>query len=45
MTNKKIDQEMDKLLRKLLDSQEYEILEKVVKNQGVLSEDELEVDK
>ncbi|WP_157199095.1 hypothetical protein [Methanolacinia paynteri] len=42
MTQKKIDQEMDKLIGKLLDSEEYEVLQKIVKNKGILSEDELE---
>jgi len=36
MVQKKIDKEMENLLKKLLEGQEFEFLKKVIENQGVL---------
>lgn len=36
MVQKKIDKEMENLLKKLLEEQEFEFLKKVIENQGVL---------
>lgn len=38
MVQKKIDKEMENLLKKLLKGEEYEFLKKVIENQGVLEE-------
>ncbi len=38
MVQKKIDKEMEILLKKLLDVDEFEFLKKVIENQGVLEE-------
>lgn len=36
MTKKRIDKEMENLLKKLLKGEEFEFLKKVIENQGVL---------
>lgn len=36
MVQKKIDKEMENLLQKLLEGQEFEFLKKVIEKQGVL---------
>lgn len=38
MVQKKIDKEMENLLKKLLKGEEYEFLKNVIENQGVLEE-------
>lgn len=40
MRQNRIDKEMENLLRKLIDENEYKFLQKVVANQGVLEENE-----
>lgn len=38
MVQKKIDKEMENLLKKLLETEEFDFLKKVIVNQGVLEE-------
>ena len=38
MLQKKIDREMENLLKKLLEGEEFEFLKKVIENQGILEE-------
>jgi hypothetical protein len=38
MAKKKIDKEMENLLKKLLKDEDFEFLKKVIENQGVLEE-------
>jgi len=38
VTQKKIDKEMEDLLKKLLEGEEFEFLKKVIENQGILKE-------
>lgn len=38
MKQKKIDKEMENLLKKLLDENDFKFLQKVVENQGILEE-------
>ncbi len=38
MVKKRIDKEMENLLKKLLKEDEFEFLKKVIENQGVLEE-------
>ncbi len=38
MVKKKIDKEMENLLKKLLKEDEFEFLRKVIENQGILEE-------
>lgn len=38
MVKKRIDKEMENLLKKLLKENEFEFLKKVIENQGVLEE-------
>ncbi|MBN2487900.1 MAG: hypothetical protein JXA98_02610 [Methanosarcinaceae archaeon] len=40
MIQKKIDQEMENLLKKLLEEKDFDFLKKVVEKQGVLEEKE-----
>ena len=40
MVQNKIDKEMENLLKKLLKGEEFEFLQKVIENQGVLKEKE-----